>query len=130
MSSISLRHPLRTRAAAHDSDSVIVELGPASVLDRLRELAALPIVKEEREAGEIVLRFYVPGATRKNSQVVWVPDEQRLVIGVWAGAVPRERRPFFPSLLWSRSTRLPDADGSRATAWVRRGVLEVHVPRV
>jgi hypothetical protein len=72
------------------------------------------------------------GATSRNLDLVWAPDEHRLVAGVWAPAPPhaKPRWAFPPHVCWYASFTLPAAlNGAHAQAWMTRRGVTIEVPR-
>ena len=77
------------------------------------------------------IRVDAPGATAKNTSVVWDAKAETLVVAVWCGTPPNDVRRSFPrpEVAWLRRFRLPTAEFSRAEASVHRGVSTVKAPK-
>lgn len=83
----------------------------------------------EEDAGSITWWLHMPGAGRKNTEVIWDPQRRKLSVGAWSRSVaPREGR--SPGrLLWYSSTWQPGADGARGTVSLQQGWVVVRMPR-
>lgn len=131
----------------HDADALVQwTLGKLGKLARLtfgrvrvtsslgaltRGSAALPALDLFEDAREVLLLLDVAGATPSNTRVAW-NDLEPLSVHVQRRAAP-PGPPLVSELEqrdWYREIALPpDADGARARATVRDGVLTVRVPR-
>lgn len=106
-----------------------VKRGPARLLEEYREGAAQPRAAVEEQPEALVLTLDAPGASPRNTDVVWDSDERKLVVGVWASRRPhRPRGVPPPELAYFRSHWLPHCAGAAARATIANGRLRIVVP--
>jgi hypothetical protein len=113
-------------------DELPVAVGSAESFEPYRSEAATPAVRLLETDGGVTLYWDLPGAGRKNTEVVWDPEHRRLSVGVWSkppAAADRGRQPRKGRLSWHGSVGRPRDDGTRATARLASGCVCVHLPR-
>lgn len=128
-----LRAPLSSAQPARardDSSELPITIRSDEPFEALAPLAAGPARHVEEDAAGVTWWFHMPGAGRKNTQVVWDPSRCRLSVGAWSRSVASAAERGSPGrLLWHSATWQPDVNGARATATVSRGWVRVRLPR-
>jgi hypothetical protein len=118
------------RDSAHGK-RIAIEHADSTWIDGYTGRAAAPSVATCDLGHAWRLEIDAPGATAKNTSVVWDASRQALVVAVWCGARPARRQGHFPQpeVAWFRGFELPTADFNRADARVRRGLIIVEAPQ-
>jgi hypothetical protein len=105
-----------------------ITVGDARRLSDLRDFAAAPTLVWTAQPDGVKIEVHAPGASVVNTQVVFDPSRERLVVGVWAPQAPDGYR-GRPELTYYRPIRVAGYDAARATANVQRGVITFFLPR-
>lgn len=123
-----LKQRWRSRRQGH---AIEVGLSPATHLESSMWRAAAPARHVLHDSQGVTLWIFVPGASKRNTEVLWDPEHRKLSVGVWSSSVDRARRvgaQFGPRLLWYTAFWLPQHDGKAVARLLRGKKLEARVP--
>jgi len=127
-----IKGAFRRADAQIGGDSAMVkrgDLAPESLEDRPMCSPAMDVFENDKE---YLLRFDVPGATPKNTEVHFGSDHNLTIYVRNEGGSGKGTALFdeFESSDWYRAVKLThSADGDRASSIVKDGILKVRVPK-
>lgn len=120
------------RGPEHRGHTLEIRHRSSGELGRYVDRAGAPRVLRRDAGDSFVIELEAPGARHENTELVWDEARRRLVVAVWAVAPPRpgEPRRFpLPELAWYRAFESSEGELSRASARIRRGNVELTVPK-
>lgn len=127
-----IKGAVRRAGAQISGDSAMVKRGnlsPESLEDRPLSSPAMDVFENDKE---YLLRFDVPGATPKNTEVHFGSDHNLTIYVRDVGGNGKGPALFaeFEASDWYRAVKLThNSDGDRASSVVKDGILTVRVPK-